>query len=372
MKTRKVTGLPHQDTPVGIEYNAGTNLGNWDRNRTEVKHVVIHTIVGTIQGAMANFKQPEKRSSAHYGIGLDGTIYNWINEDLVAYHATNYDMNRKSIGIEHEDGYNPTTRPNAHNEERPDALYIASARLVRDICDFYGLPIDNKTIIPHKQVAATACPSSLDIDRIISMAKGLGAPIDTIQPLDNSGEVSITKHELNALQVLREINPNVTTDSGEPYGNTESLVRALYDTYVSYKKVFVPDTKGNPPVVIPSEVFLELSIKAKNLDEVSDYLAVGKEVRINPAYGQVLIDLYNDLSMKKRANIELEVNSQLDKGHENINPINSVKSPVSNPRDGVPIIDNTSLNTSNSPKNGSTFGIIQSILNLLKMFTKPI
>src|SRR5258708_18286423 len=84
-------------------------------------------------------------------------------------------MNQRSIGIEHIDDNN-------YNGIRPDILYATSARLVADICQFYGIPIDRKHILKHSEVsdAPTGCPDALDIERIVRQA--ILVPVPTPQP----------------------------------------------------------------------------------------------------------------------------------------------------------------------------------------------
>src|SRR5262245_39662148 len=45
---------------------------------TEPRYVVIHTMVGTIASANARFQQASEQASAHYGVGLDGRIVQWV------------------------------------------------------------------------------------------------------------------------------------------------------------------------------------------------------------------------------------------------------------------------------------------------------
>jgi N-acetyl-anhydromuramyl-L-alanine amidase AmpD len=151
---------------MNIEFLGSPNLTpgrNGHDLVTEPRYVVIHTMVGTIASANARFQQASQEVSAHYGIGLDGRIVQWVREEDAAWHAGNFEVNLDSVGIEHEDG-------GAFDSPRPDALYRASAELVRDICQRYGMPIDAQHIRPHKAFSATRCPDALDLDRIIREA----------------------------------------------------------------------------------------------------------------------------------------------------------------------------------------------------------
>jgi N-acetylmuramoyl-L-alanine amidase CwlA len=156
---RAVTSLPHIEMPVAN--------GNFDTSRATIDRVIIHTTNGTAQGAEQRFNDPSSKVSAHYMVCLDGTFVHFLEEYYTAYQAGDYPMNQRSVGIEHEDGGN-------YNGVRPDVLYTASAKLVRDICQYYNIPINRQNILKHKEVsdAPTGCPDALDIERIVREATG--------------------------------------------------------------------------------------------------------------------------------------------------------------------------------------------------------
>lgn len=165
---RQTTSLPTTQFPVAD--------GNWDANRGPIQSIVLHTMVGTVDGTNNEFNIPNKQKSAHYGVGLDGKLYQWVDEDNVAYHAGNYPVNQTSIGIEHEDGGDA-------NCIRPDTLYESSAKLVAEICKYYDFPADKEHIFLHKDVidksvykGGTSCPDLLDTDQIIRMAQEILNP----------------------------------------------------------------------------------------------------------------------------------------------------------------------------------------------------
>ena len=137
MASRKVTTLPVVEKTV-CQTNA-------DQKRSPIDRIIIHTEVGTQVAADHRFNDCASKVSAHYGVGLDGSIWHWVDEDWVAYHAGDYPMNQRSIGIEHEDN-------GLYNDPRPDALYTSSSQLVADICKFYSIPCDRQHIIKHSEV----------------------------------------------------------------------------------------------------------------------------------------------------------------------------------------------------------------------------
>jgi hypothetical protein len=136
--------------------------------------VVIHTVVGTLAGAVATFQSWANQKSAHYIVGEDGRLVQMVDEGDAAWHAGTQVVNEDSIGIEHEDLGQP-------NSPRPDALYATSARLVRGICQRYGIPIAHGNygagisgVVAHRDVFQTGCPDTLDVDRIIREAAAGG------------------------------------------------------------------------------------------------------------------------------------------------------------------------------------------------------
>lgn len=160
MATRKFTSLPY------TEYTVAT--GHYDTNRAPISMIVLHSSASTRQGLIDTFGGGTRMVSAHYGIDNDGSILAFLEEYNTAYHAGNYGVNEKSIGIEHIDN-------GATVKLHTDAQYTTSIKLVRDICDFYQIPIDTVHIVPHSSIVATACPNGLDVNRIIDGAKNLGS-----------------------------------------------------------------------------------------------------------------------------------------------------------------------------------------------------
>lgn len=175
MQTRQTTTLPEEQFSVAD--------GNWNADRGPIQGIVLHTMAGTLAGTDARFNTPNVQVSAHYGVGLDGKLYQWVDEDNVAFHAGNYLINQTTIGIEHEDATNPQTNPTGYNNPRPDALYETSAQLVAELCGFYDFPADKEHIFRHQDVidktvykGGTACPDALDTDRIIARAAEILTP----------------------------------------------------------------------------------------------------------------------------------------------------------------------------------------------------
>lgn len=140
-----------------------------------VKKIVIHWFgVGTLESANARFQNPSASASAHYGISK-GRIWQWVKEHDAAWHAGNGLVNLESIGIEHDAGVDPK-----HDLAEQD--YQLSAQLVADIAKRYNIPLDRSHVIKHSEVKATQCCGTVNVDRIIEMAKAINNPSPVPQP----------------------------------------------------------------------------------------------------------------------------------------------------------------------------------------------
>lgn len=108
----------------------------------QLRYVVIHTIEGSAGSGINTFRSGGRKVSAHYIIDFNGAITQMVKDSDTAWHAGRY--NSQSIGLEHAgwSGRNKWTM----------AQYRASARLTRWICDTYGVPIDRRHIVGHKEV----------------------------------------------------------------------------------------------------------------------------------------------------------------------------------------------------------------------------
>ena len=100
--------------------------------------VVVHIMDGTLRGTDAWFRNRESKVSAHYGVGRNGEVHQYVREADAAWHAgrkssdapwgllkPGVNPNYYTIGIEHEE---------RDDVDRTDAMYEASTTLVREIC----------------------------------------------------------------------------------------------------------------------------------------------------------------------------------------------------------------------------------------------
>ena len=138
---------------------------------------MLHTNVGSFDSTVHWFADPESEVSAHYLVGLDGGIAQFVDEADTARHAgrvadpttplfSGEDPNRYTIGIEFEDGGDPL------GVERTERQYRAGAWLVRRIARTWEIPLDREHVVGHRELFAhKECPGNLDVDRIVELAR---------------------------------------------------------------------------------------------------------------------------------------------------------------------------------------------------------
>lgn len=138
-----------------------------DRNYTKGRggkspeFVVIHTYGGPGTNLYPWFNNPVSKVSAHFSVEYSGLVRQYVREEDTAWHAGNFDVNQRSIGIEHQDN------GDAGNVERTDKLYESSISLIVEIYKKYGWDTKNKGLIkPHNEFVDRACPGGLSLERI--------------------------------------------------------------------------------------------------------------------------------------------------------------------------------------------------------------
>lgn len=124
--------------------------------------VVVHIIVGSLTSADQHFNDPSSAVSAHYGVGKNGKIHQYVQEADTAFHAgivvrptwalikPNVNPNFYTIGIEHE---------GQPMDAWSETQMCASAALIGEVTTRWRIPLDRDHVIMHRQIRSTkTCP----------------------------------------------------------------------------------------------------------------------------------------------------------------------------------------------------------------------
>lgn len=129
------------------------DYGNHDRTHRpdsqDIDYIVVHDTEETWEKTLDLVRDPAYVSWNYTLRSSDGHIAQHVRNKDVAWHAGNWYVNSKSVGLEHE-GF--LTDPDAWFTE---AMYLSSARLVRHLSEKYDIPLDRRHIVGHDNVPGT-------------------------------------------------------------------------------------------------------------------------------------------------------------------------------------------------------------------------
>ncbi|WP_223778599.1 N-acetylmuramoyl-L-alanine amidase [Streptomyces sp. 135] len=121
-----------------------------DRPKSQsIDSIIVHDTEGRWEGVLNMVQDPTYVSWQYTLRSTDGHIAQHVKAKDVAWHAGNWYVNAKSIGLEHE-GF--LTAPDTWYTE---AMYRTSARLVKYLARKYDIPLDRQHILGHDNVQGT-------------------------------------------------------------------------------------------------------------------------------------------------------------------------------------------------------------------------
>ncbi|MGW5771455.1 N-acetylmuramoyl-L-alanine amidase [Streptomyces longwoodensis] len=136
--------------PAPYEQFGDNDYGNHDLGdrpaSQRIRYIVVHDTEGAWEGVLNLVQDPTYVSWNYTLRSTDGHIAQHVKAKDVAWHAGNWYVNAASIGLEHE-GF--LAAPDAWYTE---AMYRASARLVKYLSAQYGIPLDRQHILGHDTV----------------------------------------------------------------------------------------------------------------------------------------------------------------------------------------------------------------------------
>lgn len=150
------------------------STSNYTKGRAgnKINKIVIHHAATTdFDGIARTFQNPAKKVSAHYGVGRENNVDQYVQEADMAWHSGNREANYTSIGIEN---VNSSGEPNWNvANETVDTL----VQLVRDIAIRNNLlPLDvGRNLFQHKDFKKTFCAGVLG-GRLQEIADRVNAP----------------------------------------------------------------------------------------------------------------------------------------------------------------------------------------------------
>lgn len=171
---------------------------NNPRNNT-IKKITIHHMagVGSVESCGAIFASPARQASANYGIGNDGRIGLYVEEQNRAWTSSSAENDNQAITIE------------VSNDMVGEPWHVSDAAmkslidLCTDICMRNGIKKLNFTgdasgnLTMHRYFAATACPGTYLASKFPYIAEQVNKRLKNSTPTkESSFLVKITAHRL--------------------------------------------------------------------------------------------------------------------------------------------------------------------------------
>jgi N-acetylmuramoyl-L-alanine amidase len=161
--------------------------------------IVIHIMEGTLSGTDSWFRNPQSKVSAHYGVGTNGELHQYVQETDTAWHAGRVNApvwsfikptgngqfinpNYYTIGIEHEGN---------ENTNWTEDMYNTTSSLISEISKRWNIPLDRRHIIGHHEIySLKTCPGfNVDLERLVQMSKQKSGYIPESDFISGEGKV---------------------------------------------------------------------------------------------------------------------------------------------------------------------------------------
>lgn len=169
-------------------YEGNFTYGRSGRN---IEAITIHHMAGKLTAEQCGriFQQVGRYGSSHYGIGYNGEIASYVDEENTAWTNSNWDSNCKSVTIETSNSEIGGSWPVS------DASLNALIKLVADIAKRNGLGtlVPGQNLTWHSMFADTTCPGDYlrsKMQYIADEANKLNAPTPEPTPSKSVDELA--------------------------------------------------------------------------------------------------------------------------------------------------------------------------------------
>lgn len=216
-----------------VEIIVPADEGNYTKGRSgrSIEAITLHHMAGRLTAEQCGriFQAKGRYGSSHYGVGYDGSIANYVDEDDTAWTNSNWDSNCKSITIEISD--------NDNSWYVNDTTLNAVIKLVADIAKRRGLGtlVPGKNLTWHSMFTNTTCPGDYLRSKMQYIA-------DEANKINNPEPIKEKTTEELAQEVI----------AGK-YGNGEDRKNALGDRYAEVQarvnEILAPAPKQNVDIL---------------------------------------------------------------------------------------------------------------------------
>lgn len=163
---------------------AHSNNYSKGRNGYKICKFTPHHMAGKLTAERCGelFQNPNRYASSNYGIGNDGTIICYVDENDRAYTSSNRANDCQAITVEVANSKTGGDWPIS------DAAWNSLVNLAVDVCRRYGFRLfydgtADGSLTYHQMFAATACPGPYLISKMAELARVVNERLDNEQPV---------------------------------------------------------------------------------------------------------------------------------------------------------------------------------------------
>ena len=214
---------------VNLTIPANPNNYLIGRNGNKIEMITIHHMAGILTAEECGkiFQDSNRKASSHYGIGIDGKIAQYVDEENTAYTNSDLNSNYKSVTIEASNSKASDDYPVS------DEVLSLLIKLIADIAkrNNLGTLIKGKNLTWHKMYAVTNCPGEYllsKIDYIVEEANKINN-IPSPPPEKKSNE-EIANEVIRGLWGNGEERYINLTNAGYNYDEIQKIVNNILST----------------------------------------------------------------------------------------------------------------------------------------------
>lgn len=245
-------------------------VGNYSKGRSgnTISRITLHHMAGilTIEQCGKIFQRAGRNASSNYGIGNDGRIGLYVDEENRAWTSSNRDNDRKAVTIE------ISNCEVGGNWKVSDKALNSTIELCVDICRRNGIKklVKGENLTWHRMFAKTTCPGEYLLSKMEWIAETVNARLTTPQTtksiVDLANEVIAGKYgngderkkALGSLydEVQAEVNKILAGNKEVTYtvkaGDTLSEIAKKYNT--TYQELARKNNISDPNKIYVGQV----------------------------------------------------------------------------------------------------------------------
>lgn len=204
------------------------------RGGSKIDRITIHHMAGNLSVEACGNVFKTREASANYGIGSDGRVGCYVEEEYRAWSTANYSNDRRAINIELA---NDEIDGNWHVS---DTAIEKCIELCADICRRYGFRLNytgdtNGNLTMHCWFVSTTCPGPYLASKFQYIADEVNRRLDGGQPSP--------------------------TPSTGIVSNFQSYLNSTYNYNLAVDNIFGPDTKKHSIMALQTEFNKQLSAR---------------------------------------------------------------------------------------------------------------